>query len=108
MTGERISGSATVTLDANGNGSAQVGPQFSSIGWHVERMTTSGTGANQTHLNVCRGSATGPIIDQTELGNGDVSSDGPFDLLPGEYITVAYSKGSPGATCTFYLEGTAI
>lgn len=107
MNRNRISGSVTVTLDANGAGSAQLGPN-GNIGWHVERMTTTGNGANQTHLDVTRGSPLGPMIDQTELGNGDVSSDNPFDLYPGEFISVAYSKGSPGAVCSFYLEGTQL
>lgn len=100
----RLDRSVTLTLNASGAASATFGPGRSSEHWAVERMTTAGNSAIQPTLNVYRG--TSALVDTTRHGNQDIS-DTNLSLMPGEFITAAYSAGSPGAVMVFYLEGTA-
>lgn len=103
MTATRLEKQAGITLDAGGTGSVTLGPARPTESWNVQRMTTKGNSTADPTLDVLRGSSS--VLDSTPHGNDDVS-DSVIPLLPGEFLTIRYTGGTPGATMTFYLEGT--
>lgn len=95
-----------VTLDPTGAGTVTLGPIRSGERWTVTRYTTAGSSAAEPALEVHRGSAG--LVDTTPHGNSDVSEvTADLSLWAGESLAFKYTGGTPGATMTVYLEGTA-
>ena len=102
-----------VTLDGSGNGAVQLGPVPTYHAWKVERLTvqtTGGTGTNQATVYVYRGDAGGGVLeDSTYAGNLDTSEyANPLELQTGEYLTVTWNAGRPGATATARVTGQSV
>lgn len=101
----------TVTLDGSGNGTVQLGPVPTYTEWRVERLSvsaTGGTGTNQAQVRVYRGDAGADsrVEDSTYSGNLDTAEyPNPIRLRAGEYLTVAWAAGRPGASATARLAG---
>jgi hypothetical protein len=95
----------SVTLDGAGNGQVQLGPVPTYSSWAIERLAvqaSGGTGTNQAQCRVYRGDAgAASMEDSTYAGNLDTAEYGnPIRLQTGEYLTVAWSGGRPGASAT--------
>jgi hypothetical protein len=102
---EHLEATVNVTLDGAGVGVVTTGPGRQGETWSVARYTTSGASAIDPRLDVFRGSAG--LLDTTNHGNQDVSeTTAPVVLHGGEFLSMRYTGGTPGAVMTFYLEGT--
>lgn len=98
----------TVTLDGAGNGAVQLGPVPTFHSWRIERITvqaTGGTGTSQATCYVWRGDAGGYLETSTYAGNLDNAGGNPISLQPGEFLTVQWVGGRPGAIATARLSG---
>ena len=105
--------SKSVQLDGAGNGSVQLGPVPTYVSWQIERIAVAaigGTGTAQAIVYVYRGDAAGPAVeDSTYAGNLDTAEyANPIRLQTGEYLTVAWSAGRPGARATASATGQQI
>lgn len=94
---------ASVTLDSQGNGSITLGPDTSEY-WapNFVRIGTNSTNKTVSYLGLYQGAigvqdAT-TFIDETYLGNGDISSVVAGTIVQrGEAISVSWTGGTPGA-----------
>jgi hypothetical protein len=104
--------SANVVLDANGNGSVELGPVPASRAWAVTRITVSCTGTNlpMPVANVYDGPPNpANLLDATYTGGQDVSDFGtPYILDQQESLTVEWVGGVPGETATARLIGQQV
>ncbi len=108
----RLAVSGTATLGPNGGTALGVdlrfGPSRYGETWQISRLVTSGASAIEPECKVYRGPRTDSnLVDTTKKGNGDISET-DLTLLDGEFLTVQYQYGSPGAIMTFRLEGEVI
>jgi hypothetical protein len=100
-------------LDGAGNGAVQLGPVPTYHTWKIERLsviTSGGTGTNQAIVYVHRGDVGGAgLEDSTYSGNLDTAEyANPITLQTGEYLTVQWAAGRPGATASARLVGELI
>lgn len=98
----------TVTLDGAGNGAVQLGPVPTFHAWQIQQATvqaTGGTGTNQATAYVWRGDAGGYLEASTYAGNLDNAAGSAITLQAGEFLTVQWVGGRPGATATARLSG---
>lgn len=88
-------GPFVVALDANGNGTIQVGPGYAGVWWELLNLSTKGNSAVNPKLYVY---FQGMLIDTTYNGNGDTSPyTQPQPLPPGSYLDCQYVSGSAGS-----------
>jgi len=99
-----------VTLDDNGNGTAQIGPQRVREHWQVTGVGVSvATDVSQANCSVYIGS--GPIpsnfVGNTITGSsGDTCNCGGIDIQPGQSIYAVWTGGDPGQIATMAVFGT--
>jgi hypothetical protein len=101
----RLDESARVTLNASGAGTVTIGPRTPKQKWRVRNLAVSGTGATTPEARVYFGpAAPGTFVAGTYSGNSD---NVPADLVlwPGQVLTVAWTGGTAGATCTVSILG---
>lgn len=104
MTGV-LAESRIVTIGADGTGRVQLGPTVYGLHWKVKRMTTSGNSVLVASVDVYRGGESDvALIDHSDTANADVSET-DLDLRDGDFITVVYRGGTPGAQMGFRVEG---
>lgn len=109
---------ASVTLDANGNGIAQLGPQRVREHWQVTNAAVKVAGTvlqngmlvpkNQAQCSVYFGTA---LASSTFLGNTASGSTGDTcgvgqDLQTGQSVFAQWNGGDPGAVATLTVFGT--
>ncbi len=96
-----------VVLDAAGAGQVSIGPDGSWTDWDVHRITVSGQGAAPPRVAVYRGEpGDGTFLDGTADGNGDVADySSPVTLYSGQFLTVLWRGGTPGAGAAVSLHG---
>lgn len=106
----------TVILDGSGNGTAQLGPQGSSVWTGViiaiqVAPGVSGAVANPKtpQANYYVGPRADPsyLVDFTTMGNGNSSARAAgYPISVGELVIVVWSGGQPGYVATLSLLGT--
>jgi hypothetical protein len=105
---ELLQESASVTLDAFGNGKVTLGPVNQFQVWYVTNEgTTVSSNVNEPTFRYYRsnGLSAGAFVAGSNQGSAD-SDDSPVTLYPGQKLTGLWSGGDPGATATFTLQGT--
>ena len=105
--------SASVVLDSNGNGTAEVGPAAPGEVWHPgsTSITCGGqiptTGTPTLFIYAGNGISNGTFIDSTYNVTGASSSMISGKLLyPGQQVFAVWSSGPPGQTATLAVNGT--
>lgn len=108
-----LSAIATVQLDANGNGTAQIGPANTRETWQPTSTSISSTGSltGITGTPTCfiyAGPSVTPLtfVDGTYLVLGAASSliSGQA-IYPGNYVFAVWTDGPPNATATLVVNG---
>lgn len=93
---------AQATVNTAGQASIIFGPSTIGELWHVALVTATSGGLG---ITVTRNASI--VIDST---SGDpratVTTDSAYDLARGEFIEVAWTGGSPGATVVATIHGT--
>lgn len=100
--------SATVTFDANGQGTAFIGPNVYGTSWSLNRITTSCTSppTNQVTFIVYKGFISpGTQIGGTFSGQQD-SDETTLDLKCGDLLVCQWTGGNQGDSGTVSLFGT--
>lgn len=107
MTSRQFRDSAQVTLDANGDGSLRLGPNRHGVRWIINRITVqTSTSTLVPMAKVYRGGiGDASFITGTFVGNFDVDDGLNEELNNGEYLTVAWTGGDPGAVATATWNG---
>ncbi len=102
--------SASVTLDANGNGQAQLGPSRVREHWQPAAVFVSASSHNiEASASLFVGATPTPdqAFAQTGTGSsGDTCAMGGIDLQSGTYIVVQWKGGDVGALATMRVIGT--
>lgn len=96
-----------VTLDANGEAQAIIGPGYAWETWSNIQITVTSDSVSATPtVKIYRGAgvAASSLIDGTYDGRLDTAGLG-IDVPPGQKLTIAWSDGDVGATCTASLFG---
>lgn len=113
ITGE-VDEQVTITLNGSGNGTAQITPPGprTAPSWSIDNVyisVTTNVLEAQATLYVSRGIKTATAFDsrgQTATGSsGDQYAVG-FNLRPGDWLTVIWTGGDPGARATMTIKGT--
>lgn len=105
---------ANVTLDGNGNGTAQIGPQNTNEVWAPTSVSISCTGSlvSITGISTCfiyAGAYAGQptFVDSTYNVLGAASSlISGQSLYPGQYVFAVWTNGPPDARATMVISGT--
>ena len=102
--------SARVTLDGSGNGTVVFGPQRPNTKWIVKGVSVqTSTTTLMPKANVYRGTVNpGTFITGTYDGGNDADNALNETLWPGEYISVRWTGGDPGAQATAAYRGDLI
>lgn len=99
-----------VILDSSGNGEVQIGPVPPNTVWEVTRLTIRVTGTNNP-MPRCYSFSGSPIdsnlMSTTYVGaqNTDDFSGGTHLMRDGEFLTVRWEGGVPGASATARIMG---
>lgn len=110
-----LSATASVKLDANGNGTAQIGPSHTREVWRptlvsVNANEAAGTITDEASCKVYCGSviASFSYVDGTLSGStGDsTASVAGQALYPGQYVSAVWAGGDPGAQVSMNITGT--
>jgi hypothetical protein len=112
-TSQRIIRPNTVTLDANGEGTAFVTVP-SGVTWNVELVSVStntptSVGVPQSRAAVYFGAEAVAVnfIEETFFGDGD-STDSKYPLLGGDSLCVQWLGGIPGAQATMCVRAMQV
>lgn len=104
--------SASVTLDASGNGTVQIGPISSRETWYPANAHVSaniGKVTNEAQCIVYVGDGVGPnnFRDGTLSGSsGDTSDAISNDIIEqGQYVFAVWAGGDPGVSATLTITG---
>ncbi len=101
----RLEKVGSVTLNASGQGSMRFGPEVFGTVWNINRLSTNGNSTLDPTCTVYRGAESNTtMIDNTEKANADISET-DLELRDGEFVTVVYDGGTPGAIMSFRIEG---
>lgn len=115
MTTVPLNESATVTLDASGNGTAKIGPAGQGETWtpayvHVQTGQEPGTIVNEAQCYVYAGpqAASPYFTDSTSSGSTGDSTDSAsaYPLSKGEFVWAVWSGGDAGAQGIVRVTGT--
>ena len=103
--------SASVTLDASGNGTASTGPQVAEYWDGLSVAVSVATAAAEAGCSLYLGSglSAGELLGQTATGSsGDTYQEASGDLLVqlGQKLTAVWKGGDPGALATMSVFGT--
>lgn len=98
---------ASTVLDGSGNGSVRIGPRNSRQRWDVTNIAvmSSSTNAIPTATAYLGAPVAGSSLGGTYDGSND-SAAVSVSLHPGQFISVAWTGGDPGASATVSLYGT--
>lgn len=103
---------ASVTLDANGNGVAQLGPARVKEWWTLQSCWVGVSGFTLSDPNASAQLFIGPnVLSNYQAANtvngsvGDSCALGGRQIGPGYQIFVQWSGGKPGATAQMHLLG---
>lgn len=102
-----LSTSAQVVLDADGNGTAEVGPTAQGETWSAGFTAAVSTQEiDITSEALCRVYCGGRFIGGTTWGStGDSSTNTP-QLSAGQVVMAQWAGGDPGATAILDITGT--
>lgn len=103
-----LSTSKTVTLDANGNGTVQLGPESAGVVWTVSQVACFTTSSvNNPVFNLYLGDPN-PVnfMGGTFSGSNDANTGLAVVLNQGQYFSGQWVGGDPGAVGTFTVLGT--
>lgn len=105
-----LSASASVVLDSEGNGQAQLGPTLPGTSWQVGTIAVSvTTNVNEAQCNVYLGLQPIPasLIGATSTGStGDSDDLGGQNVWPGQQIIATWTGGDAGQTATISVFGS--
>lgn len=107
MSTQRLEQVARATFDANGRATITFPTVPAWHRWTVTRTSVTTTSTALTSCNTYKGDpAAANILDSAPYsGNGD-SSDTSIVLEAGEWLSVRWENGTPGATATATIGGT--
>lgn len=106
MSGQ-LAESASVTLNASGNGSVRLRPGNFRTRWSVQSVKVGvSTNVAEPVANLTLGSVTGAPLGSTYTGSNDTCSDLRVELTPGQGIWCTWTGGDPGALATATVYGT--
>ena len=101
--------SASVILDANGDGVAQCGPRLPGTSWQPATVAVSvATNDLEAQCNVFLGITpqAGSLIGATSTGStGDSDDLGGQPIWPGQQIIAQWTGGDPGSLATLSVFG---
>jgi hypothetical protein len=104
-----LNASASVTLDVNGNGQAQLGPTLPGTSWQVGTIAVQvTTNVNEAQCNVYVGiqPIAGSLIGATSTGStGDSDDLGGQNVWPGQSIIAVWEGGDAGSVATISVFG---
>ena len=111
MRSQQLTRTATITLDGSGNGTAQLGPSITNEQWLPQQVSVSCSAAvtsGTCQAVIYAGAPPGVFVDGTFSGDtGDTSSAIAGQILwPGQYVTVVWITGVPGAQATVTVQGS--
>jgi hypothetical protein len=95
---------AQAIFDANGVATDSKGPFRAHESWRVQQLATRTSSALVTTLTVYRYNTSGPRLDFTNKGNGDVSPC-DYDVPSGQNLTFQWTGGTPGTVATCDIDG---
>jgi hypothetical protein len=102
--------SATVVLDANGNGTVTIGPTIPGTAWQVSGvgvLVNGGVAVNVPTFTLYNGGpAPGNFLGGSYTGSNDSDTGLAITLTPGQILTGVWSGGDPGASATMSVNGT--
>jgi len=102
--------SASVKLDASGNGTAQAGPGLPGVSWQPETVAVSAAPpvSSEAQCNVYLGlsAQAGSLLGATSTGStGDSTDVHGQTVWPGQFLIAVWTGGDPGATATMSIFG---
>lgn len=110
---EELAEYAQVTLDVNGTGAVQIGPDKFNESWQIDVCAVNvnvPSASKQSRFTIYKGSSTAitSLVNGTYSGNFD--SDTAFNqtLKSGNIYTCVWTGGVPGAVATVVFHGTRI
>lgn len=102
--------SASVVLNASGNGTVTLGPTRPGVSWTpaIVAVTVNPTSATVTSVFMLYNGSAQPGNFIAGSYTGDINSSGLAlpPMFAGQIITGVWSGGNPGATATMTLTGT--
>jgi hypothetical protein len=108
-----LSPSANVTLDSNGDGTAQLGPRSAGEIWYPELVSVTVSEPSITSQAQCQiycgpDTSAAFLVDGTLSGStGDATGKIAGQVVrPGSWIWAVWSNGDPGATAIMTIQGT--
>lgn len=106
----QLTASASVVLDASGNGQVSIGPNIVREKW---ALTTATVGTSTTTLEaqcdlyLSVGGVASRLLAASRTGSsGDSCGFGGFPLQPGQSIVAKWTGGDVGATATINVYGS--
>lgn len=102
---------AQVTLDANGNGAVQIGPEKQRESWMIQSMSVSvSSNTNEPTFKVYRGSSSAitSLISGTYAGSFDTDTTFNYMLEENGKLTCVWTGGDAGALATVVVHGTVL
>lgn len=105
-----LSTSASVVLDASGNGTVGIGPNLPGVSWgpSLNIAVSASTNSNEAQCNVYVGllPVPGSLVAATSTGSTGDSTEYSGTVWPGQMVIAAWTGGDPGATATVSIQGT--
>jgi hypothetical protein len=107
----KLDSTATVTLDASGNGSVQLAPGGAREKWTLNYVSVTMTNTIPNSVNVAqmvlyRSSAQpGNQLSGTSFANMDADSQSVYVLNMGEPVVFVFSGGDPASVGHVHIEG---
>lgn len=105
--------SIPVTLDINGNGTAQLGPDEPAAIWRPTTVhVTVNTNVNEASANIYAGPSTSQqyFVDSTQTASSGDSSDRITGKVISRtqlrYVWAVFTGGDPGSTAVLNVTGT--
>jgi hypothetical protein len=101
--------SASVVLDANGDGTASCGPQLPGTSWQPTSIAVSvSTNASEAQCNIYLGlsAEAGSLLGATSTGSTGDSDDCSQTVWPGQLLIAVWTGGDPRAVATMSVFGT--
>lgn len=98
----------SATLDASGNGTAEIQvPRLET--WNVQKIavTTSTNVLEPVAAVYVDSPSPGNLLGSTYTGSNDSSNENQI-LMPGQYLVCRWSGGDPGAKATISVFGTKV
>lgn len=96
-----------VTLDANGDATAEIGPDRAHDRWGIQSVSLRGNSTVQPTVRVYRAPVSdATFVAATFIGNEDTAVGEVAEVLwPGERLAIVWSNGDVGALQTARLYG---